>query len=216
MATDNQDSFLPIDPNDNSEDAQWVRQLIELEAQTGTLVGKVQRDEATEDVMDNVQRIEQEADWNFCDWFLLDRQQIRTSHQGGSPDYPGIYDIGLSLPIPRLNGQSKIFYIGRGAGQTSGDRGTVSASLHRHISNGGGPEKWMRALRPDDHLFARFAIARSVEEARYWEKLRIRWFIEQHWELPVCNTSGVASHPMDEAKLTKTMEDWKDWAYRRN
>ena len=143
MATDNHDSFLPIDPNDNSDDAQWLRELIELEAQTGALVGNLQRSEAKDDIMSNVQLIERAANWEFCKWFPLNQQQIRTSHDGGSPDYPGIYDIGLSSPIPRLNGENEIFYIGRGAGQTSGDRGTVAGSLHRHIRNGGGPEKWL-------------------------------------------------------------------------
>ena len=157
--------------------------------------------------MDDVVRsklaiIEEAAGWNFVqDWFSLSKEGLARANSGGDLDHPGIYDIGLATPIPQIHGDTRIIYVGRAAGQQPADRGTLLKSLDRHIGNGCGVEKWLRASRPEPQLFARTAIADSNNQAKFWEKLRFRWFIEQFWSLPIGNIQSVASHPMDEEEL---------------
>ena len=64
------------------------------------------------DIMSNVQLIEQAARWEFNEWSLVEKKRIRTSHEGGSPNYPDIYEIRRSTPFSRLNGETCIIYIG--------------------------------------------------------------------------------------------------------
>ena len=152
--------------------------------------------------------IEEAAGWQFIqDWFPLTKQGLSTANVSGDLDQPGIYDVGLAAPIPQINGDSRIIYIGKGGSQKPGDEGTLKKSLDRRISNGSGVEKWLRARRPEQSLFARIAIAESTNQANFWEKLRFRWFIEQHWNFPIGNSGGVASLPMDENKLRKLIKE---------
>ncbi len=189
MTEDENAPFIFVEPNDDSKDAQWLRELFELAARggVGVVPAWVRDKEVKGYFMRNVQLIEQEAKWTFSEWFPLERQQIDISYRGGRPGYPGIYDIGLAVPIQRLNGESQIFYIGRGASQSEGDKGTIAGSLHRHIDDGCPSEKWFRLHSPHQQLLARVAIANDVGQAKYWEKLRLRWFNEQHWEQPIGN-----------------------------
>lgn len=165
--------------------------------------------------MDNTQLIEQVAGWRFSDWFPLTKEAVGVADHGNAPQSPGVYEIGLGESVPRLNGSSEIIYIGRGAGQSRNDRGSIAAALHRHIDNGGGPEKWLRYVGRGDRLQARFAVARGVAEARFWELLRLRWFIEQHWEPPAGNMRAeVAAQPMTGPELERLIKEWKQKAGR--
>lgn len=189
---------------------QWMRELLEVEASHGVSVVPAYATEVG-NFMVNVRIIERTANWEFSEWFPLENQQIDSSD---GVDHPGIYDIGLAVPVPRLNGESEIIYIGRAAAQRRGDEGTIRGALRRHVGNGCPSEKWFRLLRPGQQLIARFAIADDVYQARYWEKLRIRWFIEQHWELPAGNTDRFRpGTPIDALELLRQCRKWRDWAY---
>lgn len=200
------------DPNATAEEIdQWVEELYELEARHG--VGAVPAHAVgTGNSTVNVRLIEQRADWKFSEWFPLENRQI---YALDGADNPGVYDIGVPESIPRLNGESEIIYIGRAAAQKKGDRGTVRAALRRHVRDGCPSEKWFRLLRPGQQLIARFAKADGVGQARYWEKLRVRWFIEQHWELPAGNTDRfLPGAPINSLELARECRKWREWAYR--
>ena len=79
--------------------------------------------------VNNVKIIEDKANWSCGTWFPLEKESIAVSHEGGSPIYPGFYDIGLSVPIRYLNGKGQVFYIGRGWAQTKDDKGTIANPL---------------------------------------------------------------------------------------
>lgn len=193
------------------DDEKWFQQMCELANQSGAL-GISRNPKIMRRFMTiNVKIIEDKANWDFGSWFPLEKQHIAVSHEGASPDFPGIYDIGLTTPVPYLNGESQIFYIGRGGAQKEGDRGTISKSLERHIKNGCGAEKWLRLQRPDQQILARFAIAKDGKQANTWEKLRLRWFVEQFWSLPTGNlrAEGIPTEPMHAFDLIKKIhEEW--------
>ena len=115
----------------------------------------------------------------------------------------------------RLNGESEIIYIGRAAAQKKGDRVTLRAALRRHVGKGSSSEQWSRLLWPGQQLIARVANTDDVCQARYWEKLRMRWFIEQHWELPAGNTNRFhPATPINSLELARECRKWREWAYR--
>ena len=152
--------------------------------------------------------IDEAAGWRFVqDWFPLTKEGLVEANNFGDLDHPGIYEIGMPNPIPQIKGDTRIIYVGRAAAQRSSDRGTLLKSLGRHIGNGCGVEKWLRANNPEIVISARTAISESTGQAKFWEQLRFRWFIEQYWNQPIGNTRGVASHPMDEVELLCLIEN---------
>ena len=165
--------------------------------------------------MGNIEAIDQIAGWQFSPWFPLTKEDIARADEGHSPDRPGVYEIGLEPEVPQLNGLSTIIYIGRGAGQKNGDKGSVADALNRHIDNGSGPEKWLQSMGKADRLRARFAIAATVKEARLWEMLRIRQFIEEHWAIPRANIRAeVKTEPLTQVQLLQEIAVWKNKAYK--
>jgi hypothetical protein len=197
-----------IDPDDDSDEANSLRELLALEAEVGVLAGSPNPRNLHRTMVENINVIECAANWAFGPWFPLEEENISMSFEGGSPNLPGIYDIGLSTPVPYLNGESEIIYIGRGGDQRKGNKDTIAKSLSRHVSNGCGSEKWLRLHRPDRQIVARFAIAKDAEQANIWEKLRFRWFLEQFWSLPIGNISAgaVPTEPMPTFELVKIMQ----------
>ena len=194
----------------NSADEEWLQELYDLEASHDITVFPREWFETGNSKL-NLKMIERRAKWQFSKWFPLEDKQIDDSDW---VDYPGVYDIGVPVPISRLNGESKIIYIGRAAAQKNGDRGTIRGALRRHVRNGCPSEKWFRLSSPGQQLMARFAKADDVCQARYWEKLRIRWIIEQHWELPAGNTDRFRpGTPISTRELAKECAKWRKWAY---
>jgi len=164
----------------------------------------------------NVAIIEKTAGWVFDrDWFPLTKQGLAETDSTGQLDGPGIYDIGLEVPLPQIQGKSMIFYIGVAAGQEISDRGTLRKRLDGHIANGGAVEKWLRIHRPEQQILARTAKAETAGQALFWEKLRFRWFIEQYWQFPIQNGRCVPGHPMDERELQRHIDRWRSESYRR-
>ena len=200
------------DPNATDEDIdQWVQELYELEASHGVGAVPAHAVGAGNSTV-NVRLIEQRADWKFSEWFPLENRQIDALD---GADKPGVYDIGSPVPIARLNGESEIIYIGRAAAQKKGDRVTLRAALRRHVGKGSPSEQWSRLLRPGQQLIVRVANTDDVCQARYWEKLRMRWFIEQHWELPAGNTNRFhPATPINSLELARECRKWREWAYR--
>ena len=169
-----------------------------------------------EDINTNVAIIEKTAGWVFDrDWFPLTKQGLAEANSTGQLGGPGIYDIGLEFPLPQIQGESMIFYIGVAAGQETSDRGTLLRRLDEHIGNGGAVEKWLRKQRPEQQILARTAKAESPGQAHFWEKLRFRWFIEQFWQFPIQNIRVVPGHPMDERELREHIDKWRSQSYRR-
>ena len=111
----------------DEEIGQWVQELYELEASHGVGAVPAHAVGAGNSTV-NVRLIEQRADWKFSEWFPLENRQIDALD---GADKPGVYDIGAPVPIPRLNGESEIIYIGRAAAQKKGDRVTLRAALRR-------------------------------------------------------------------------------------
>ena len=169
----------------------------------------------SEDNNNNVAIIEEATGWVFDDWFPLTRRGLAEADSAGRLSGPGIYDIGLEVPLPQIQGESSIFYIGVAAGQTPSDNGTLLRRLDEHIKNGGAVEKWLRKQRPEQQILARTAKAESPGQAHFWEKLRFRWFIEQFWQFPIQNGRVVPGHPMDEPELREHIDRWRSQSYSR-
>jgi hypothetical protein len=168
------------------------------------------------DINTNVAIIEEAAGWVFDqDWIPVTTQGLAKADSTGQLAGPGIYDIGLEVPLPQIHGKSKIFYIGVAAGQEPSDRGTLRKRLEGHIGNGGAVEKWLRKHSPEQQILARTAKAESPGQALFWEKLRFRWFIEQFWQFPIQNGRVVPGHPMDEPELRQHIDLWRSQSYRR-
>ena len=169
----------------------------------------------SEDINNNVAIIEETAGWEFGDWFPLTRHGLTEADRAGLISGPGIYDIGLGVPLPQIQGESRIFYIGVAAGQQPSDNGTLLRRLDEHIGNGGAVEKGLRMHRPEQPMLARTAKSESPAEAHFWERMRFRWFIEQFWQFPIQNGRCVPGHPMDERELRKHIDRWRSDADRK-
>ena len=169
----------------------------------------------SEDINNNVAIIEEATGWVFDDWFPLTRQGLSEADSAGRLSGPGIYDIGLEVPLPQIQGESSIFYIGVAAGQKPSDNGTLLRRLDEHIGNGGAVEQWLHMHRPEQPILARTAKSESPAEAHFWERMRFRWFIEQFWQFPIQNIRVVPGHPMDERELRAHIDRWRSDAYRR-
>ena len=169
----------------------------------------------SEDINNNVAIIEETAGWEFDDWFPLTKQGLTEADSAGGLSGPGIYDIGLGVPLPQIQGESRIFYIGVAAGQQPSDNGTLLRRLDEHIGNGGAVEKWLRMHRPEQPILARTAKSESPAEAHFWERMRFRWFIEQFWQFPIQNIRVVPGHPMDEHELREHIDKWRSQSYRK-
>ena len=167
------------------------------------------------DINNNVAIIEEVTGWEFDDWIPLTKQGLAEADSDGRLRGPGIYDIGLEVPLPQIQGESRIFYIGVAAGQKPSDKGSLLKRLDGHIGNGGAVEKWLRMHRPEQTILARIAKSESAAEAHFWERMRFRWFIEQFWQFPIQNGRGIAGHPMGERELRAHIERWRSAAYRR-
>ena len=97
------------------------------------------------------------------------------------PDLPGIYEIKTDREFGRLNGSSRIVYIGSAARNTP----SLRKRLLGRISNGSLAEK--RLWEHERNLEFRFATMSDGQTAERMEAERQIDYERQHWELPPGN-----------------------------
>jgi hypothetical protein len=114
-------------------------------------------------------------------------RQIDKIASKGIPDFPGVYELGLNKPFPRLKGSTRTLYIG--CSNKLGLRGRLGALTRPK----GRPIARKRLERVGDALsetlWLRFRVT-WIGEAEAAEKERFVEFEREHLELPPCNHSG--------------------------
>ena len=108
-------------------------------------------------------------------WILFTAESIRAA----APEEPGIYEVRTAFEFGRLNGTTRVMYIG------VGERG-----LRRRLDGKEPPSaEWW--LRENGHpLEVRWAIFEGPSAARMAEDRRLAEYIERHWEPPPANHRG--------------------------
>jgi len=115
-------------------------------------------------------------DWS--EWYPLSQQSLTNI-----PDVPGIYEIRSDYEFGRLNGISRVVYIGSAA---RGGKPSLKKRLGGRITNPernlSGAEKLL--VRAGNGLEFRFAKTKDGETARQMEIHRLTDYVEKHWETP--------------------------------
>lgn len=104
------------------------------------------------------------------------------------PEFPGIYEIGITKPVPRLKGATRTLYIG--CSEKRDLRARIQGLLRprgRHIAR-----KRLQRVRDElsETLWIRTQVT-GIGEAKDREKARIEEFEQDHLELPPCNHKGL-------------------------
>jgi len=117
-----------------------------------------------------------EFDWS--QWYPLSQQSL-----ANVPDVPGIYEIRTDYEFGRLNGVSRVVYIGSAARRGKPSlRKRLGGRIANPEGNLSGAEKLL--VRAGHALEFRFATAKDGETARQMEIQMLTNYIEKHWEPP--------------------------------
>jgi len=117
-----------------------------------------------------------EFDWS--QWYSLSQQSL-----ANVPDVSGIYEIRTDYEFGRLNGVSRVVYIGSAARRGKPSlRKRLSGRIANPEGNLSGAEKLL--VRAGHALEFRFATAKDGETARQMEIQRLTNYIEKHREPP--------------------------------
>lgn len=117
-----------------------------------------------------------EFDWS--QWYPLSKQPIMNI-----PDMPGIYEIRTDYEFGRVNGVSRIVYIGSAArGGKPSLRKRLGGRITDPKNNLSGAEKLL--VKAGHALEFRFATATDGTTARQMEIQMLTDYIREHWEPP--------------------------------
>jgi len=111
----------------------------------------------------------------WSDWKPYTSDIVRAD----APQEPGIYEVRTTFEFGRLNGSSRVVYIG------VGERGLRKRLIGKEPPSA---EWW---LREKDHpLEIRWAVFEGNDASRMAEDRRLAEYIDRHWEPPPANHKG--------------------------